>query len=141
MHLEALACVLWVAWICHHQPQLITGKRFRMWCDNQPWVVTVNKGRSSWPALEFLGNILHSYMAQYSFLLELNFISTHDNIAADCASRFAWSEFYTHVKRTVNLDPAQLTQVDVRLEVVRSCSWILETRRLRCCSRSMPLRS
>ena len=141
MHLEALACVLWVAWICHRQPQLITGKRFRMWCDNQPWVATVNKGRSSWPALEFLGNILHSYMAQYSFLLELNFISTHDNIAADCASRFAWSEFYAHVKRTVNLDPAQLTQVDVRLEVVRSCSWILETRRLRCCSRSMPLRS
>ena len=132
-HLEALACVLWLTWICNHHPEQVQGKRFRMWCDNEAWVYTVAKGRSSWPAMEFLGNYCHELMAKHSFILQLDFLSTHKNIAADTASRFAWDAFFDHMRSSANIQRHELLQVDLQAETCHS-ALILRTRRLRCLS-------
>ena len=136
-HLEAVTCVLWLEWICINQPQHITGKRFRMWCDNEPWVYTVNKGTSSWPAMDFLGNYCHKLMARYSFLLVLDYIPSKENIAADAASRFAWNEFFQHMRTSANMRPSQLVQVDLRAALPSFSTILSETRQLRCSSLSM----
>jgi len=130
-HLEALACVLWLTWICNHQPGAVAGKRFKMWCDNEAWVWTIAKGRSSWPAMEFLGNYCHTLMAKHSFILQLDFLSTHHNTAADTASRFAWSEFFAHMQATANLQQHEMVQVDLKAELPNFTELVLQTRRLR----------
>jgi DNA-cytosine methyltransferase len=132
-HLEALACVLWLTWICKHHPDQVKGKRFRMWCDNEAWVYTIAKGRSSWPAMEFLGNYCHTLMAKHSFILQLDYLSTHKNIAADTASRFAWSAFFEHMRTSANMSQHEMLQVDLQAEAGH-CALVLQTRRLRCLS-------
>jgi hypothetical protein len=133
-HLEALACVLWLTWICTHHPEDVAGKRFRMWCDNEAWVWTIAKGRSSWPAMEFLGNYCHTLMAKHSFILQLDFLSTHKNTAADTASRFAWNEFFAYMQTSANLSQHELVQVNLETEIDNFAELVWQTRQLRCLS-------
>jgi len=130
MHLEALTCVLWLHFLCYNHPDLVAGRRFNLRNDNMSWVLSLNKGRSSWAAIQFLIDQCHLLSARFSFSLELTYISTHLNIRADAASRNDLPRLFQCYESDFNLLPHQLEQVpESRLS--QRQYWSLEMRRLR----------
>jgi hypothetical protein len=111
MELEGMAHVLWLNWICHHLPHMVAGKRFISRCDNMGFVGAAKKGRSTVPSIAFLLNKLHELQALFSFEIQLVFVSSEDNVAADAASRQQWERFFQFMLANTNFSRAHLTQV------------------------------
>jgi hypothetical protein len=133
MELEGLAHVLWLRWICHEHPTLVAGKRFISRCDNQAFVAATKKGRSSYPTIAFLLNQLHELQCLFSFEIQLVFVSSEDNVAADAASRFQWSRFFDFMLRSANIPRASLVQVQ---NIPKRSSWSCRMRQLKSWARA-----
>ena len=73
-------------------------------------------------------------MAKQSFILQLDFLSTHKNTAADTASRFAWNEFFAYMQTSANLSQHELVQVNLETEIDNFAELVWQTRQLRCLS-------
>ena len=87
MELEAMTYCIFLKMLIDRDPSLVTGRRFVARNDNQPWVAACNGNDSSKPAIAILLAWLHELMALYSFSVELEWIKSADNIAADALSR------------------------------------------------------
>jgi hypothetical protein len=130
MELEGLAHVLWLRWICHEHPGLMAGKRFISRCDNGAFVAATKKGRSSYPTIAFLLNQLHELQCLFSFEIQLVFVSSEENVAADAASRFQWDRFFNFMLHSANLPRACLVQVPVQ-RIQKRFSWSSHMRQLK----------
>ncbi len=87
MELEGFALVVWLEYLVRVHPDEISGKRYIIRCDNDPFVVAVNSRKSTQPAIALLIGIIHHWSALYHFDLRLVYIKSADNIAADALSR------------------------------------------------------
>ena len=87
MELEAMTYCIFLKMLIDRDPRLVQGRRFTARNDNQPWVAACNGHDSSKPAIAVLLAWLHELMALYSFSVELEWIKSADNIAADALSR------------------------------------------------------
>ena len=125
--------MLWLRWICHEHPTLVAGKRFISRCDNQAFVAATKKGRSSYPTIAFLLNQLHELQCLFSFEIQLVFVSSEDNVAADAASRFQWSRFFDFMLRSANIPRASLVQVQ---NIPKRFSWSCRMRQLKSWARA-----
>jgi hypothetical protein len=128
MELEGLTHVLWLRWICNNLPGLVAGKRFMSRCDNMGFVDATKKGRSTVPSISFLLNQLHELQALFSFEIQLEFVASEDNTAADAASRQQWNRFYNFMRVNTNLTPDCLVQIH---DVPMRSSWSLRMRQLK----------
>ena len=105
--------VAWLALVCQRWPSALAGTRFIFLCDNEPWVDTVENGRSKLPQLAFLLEMLHDLQCRHSFGLLPIYITSKANIEADALSRGAFDEFYAAVFASRGLRAHQLTQVSL----------------------------
>ena len=87
MELEAMTYCIFLKMLIDRDPHLVMGRRFLARNDNQPWVAACNGNDSSKPAIAVLLAWLHELMALYSFSVELEWIKSADNVAADALSR------------------------------------------------------
>ena len=87
MELEAMTYCIFLKMLVDRDPSLVMGRRFLARNDNRPWVVCCNGNDSSKPAIAVLLAWLHELMALYSFSIELEWIKSADNVAADALSR------------------------------------------------------
>ena len=87
MELEAMTYCIFLKMLIDRDPGLVQGRRFTARNDNQPWVAACNSNDSSKPAIAVLLAWLHELMALYSFAVELEWIKSADNVAADALSR------------------------------------------------------
>jgi hypothetical protein len=87
MELEAMTYCIFLKVLIDRDPKLVRGRRFAARNDNQPWVAACNSNDSSKPAISVLLAWLHEFMALYSFSVELEWIKSADNVAADALSR------------------------------------------------------
>jgi hypothetical protein len=111
MDLEGLALVVWMEYLVRIHPQYLTGKRFVMRCDNDPFVVAVNSRKSSQPAVAYLLGILHRWQALYSFDLRLVYIKSKDNIGADALSRGKLTEFFSFMLSRFDISQGKCRRV------------------------------
>jgi hypothetical protein len=139
MELEGLAHVLWLRWICYEHPSLVAGKRFISRCDNGAFVAATKKGRSSYPTIAFLLNQLHELQCLFSFEIQLVFVSSEENVAADAASRQQWDRFFNFMEHTANIPRERLVQVP---NLPERFSWSSRMMRLKSWARdTLPPRS
>jgi hypothetical protein len=87
MELEAMTYCIFLKMLIDRDPKLVQGRRFTARNDNQPWVAACNSNDSSKPAIAVLLAWLHELMSLYSFSVELEWIASKDNVAADALSR------------------------------------------------------
>ena len=113
MALEAAALVSWLEFACALPQQTITGTRFIFKCDNEPFVETVLRGRSSHPVFSVLLDKLHTLQCHYSFDLYPMYVRSEDNPLADALSRNDLPDFYARMYEMHGLLPCQLEQVDM----------------------------
>jgi hypothetical protein len=114
MELEGLVVVLWLTWLCDHHPEAITGRRFVARCDNDPFVVDVNKRHSTTPTIAFLLGQIHLLQSRFSFDFRLRYIKSKENMCADALSRDDLRAFFAYMQATLNLSPSQLVCVPVQ---------------------------
>ena len=82
-----LACVLWApTW---------TGKRIRMWCDNQSVVAIINSKHSKSPRVMDLVHAITLLTLAHNFTFSATHIPGLDNAIADSLSRFQMDRFHT----------------------------------------------
>ena len=82
-----LACVLWApTW---------TGKRIRMWCDNQSVVAIINSKHSKSPRVMDLVRAITLLTLAHNFTFSATHIPGLDNAIADSLSRFQMDRFHT----------------------------------------------
>ena len=117
MDLEGLALVVWMEYLVRIHPQYLTGKRFVMRCDNDPFVVAVNSRKSSQPAVAYLLGILHRWQALYSFDLRLVYIKSKDNIGADALSRGKLTEFFSFMLSRFDISQGKCRRVPLNNEL------------------------
>ena len=131
MTLEALVCFVFLDMLVRRDPRSVSGRRFRMRCDNQPWVVAVNKGKSNEPRIALLLGWLHKLQAGFRFAFDVEFISTTDNYLADALSRAQLDRFRAEA-RTHWSNTAPLVAAPSPWQGTRQRSWssqLVSTRR------------
>ena len=98
MTLEALVCYVFLDLLVRRDPRSVSGRRFRMRCDNNPWVVAVNKGKSNEPRIALLLGWLHKLQSEFHFAFDVEFITTTDNYLADALSRAQLERFFAEAR-------------------------------------------
>ena len=113
MELEGFVSLVWVEYITKTWPQLVFGKCFFAWCDNDPWVVAVNKGKHlKSPVIVWLLRRLHILESKFNFRLRLEYVSSKANVIADALSRNDWGRVRAELAR-VSFPTSSLSQVSV----------------------------
>ena len=100
-------------------PEEIAGCRFRPWCDNQPFCDAVRNGRSKCLATSWLLQELHTLQALHHFEVQLDWVPSEENVAADAASRQDWDRFFSAVAGHEDITHLPLTQVSDQVLVYR----------------------
>ena len=120
MVLEAFACLLWLEWICEFHVDLIQGRRIRPWCDNEAFVRALERGRSSYPAIEWVIARLQMLQSLHSFRIWLRWVPSASNIIADAASRGQWDRLFKEMSTTGHHNfNSPLLQVSDQLSIKR----------------------
>ena len=112
--LEGVVSVLWLMQVCELWPEEVAGRRFIAWCDNTTFVDLVNNRKTTAPSLAFLLLKLHDLMARFSFELQLKYVASAENVAADAASREEWDKFFAFMLNTCKLQRSELVRIDVQ---------------------------
>ena len=91
-------CFVFLDLLVRRDPRSVSGRRFRMRCDNNPWVVAVNKGKSNEPRIALLLGWLHKLQSEFHFAFDVEFITTTDNYLADALSRAQLERFFAEAR-------------------------------------------
>jgi hypothetical protein len=116
MELEGFALVVWLEYLVRVHPDEISGKRYIIRCDNDPFVVAVNSRKSTQPAIALLIGIIHHWSALYHFDLRLVYIKSADNIGADALSRGNLPDYFDFMFSSYNISQAECIRVPVKRE-------------------------
>ena len=109
--LELLAVLI----ACRQYGNRWARKRIRMHCDNTASCFTLGSGASKSPTMMVAQRGIALEAARCHFQIRGDWISTHDNIGADAASRDDIERLRTWAKRT--LGATTLTQVEPLLDI------------------------
>ena len=129
--------VLWIHTLCDRCPHLISGRRFRTWCDSKPFVDSVKANKSNLPSIAFLLGILHRLQSQYSFDLDIEWVDTKKNHLADALSRDEIDVFFASMS-ALGASRSTLSFVQVRQDL--RVPWSLKLRQLRRVETALRLR-